>query len=83
MVCDEAPAATIGGFNEKGDATTLKLARHAARRVQISKAGPISLVAAEIHLGQNQRASATAGCTATYKLRAIRTSINIIDISMA
>jgi hypothetical protein len=39
MVGDEAPAATIGGFNGKGNATALK-----------SESGPASLVAAEIHL---------------------------------
>jgi hypothetical protein len=36
----------------------------------IPKNGPISLVAAEIHLGRGQLASATAGCAATFKLRA-------------
>jgi hypothetical protein len=39
MVGDEAPAATTGGFNGKGNATALK-----------SQRGPASLVAAEIHL---------------------------------
>jgi len=39
MAGDEAPAATIGGFNGKGNVTALK-----------SKSGPASLVAAEIHL---------------------------------
>jgi hypothetical protein len=35
-----------------------------------SGGGPTSLVAAEIHLGHGQRASATAGRSATFKLRA-------------
>jgi hypothetical protein len=71
MVLDEAPAATTGGFNGKGDVDRgnrpgLKLPGHFRRN------GPTSLVAAEIHLGCKPAASATAGCTATFKSRAIQ-----------
>jgi hypothetical protein len=49
------------------------------RRFNFSTCGPASLVAAEIHLGhKRQRASATAGCTATYKLRATSAGIKYI-----
>jgi hypothetical protein len=50
MVCDEAPAATIGGFNGKRNVTARKSVGW-ERRVQFLRSGPTSLVAAEIHLG--------------------------------
>jgi hypothetical protein len=50
MVRDEAPAATICGFNGKGKLTApISIQRQAPAR--FSRCGPISLVAAEIHLG--------------------------------
>jgi hypothetical protein len=52
MVCDEAPAATTGGFNGIGNATARKSARLAKRRFNFHGSGPTSLVAAEIHLGR-------------------------------
>jgi hypothetical protein len=59
MVDDEAPAATIGGFNEKRNVTELKSGRPAKRRLQFLGNGPTSLVAAEVHLGPE--ASGTCG----------------------
>jgi hypothetical protein len=52
MVCDEAPAATIGGCNGIGNATARKSARLGKRRFNSQGSGPASLVAAEIHLGR-------------------------------
>jgi hypothetical protein len=51
MVGDEAPAATIGGFNGKGRVTAPKSSRLEAP-AQFPRSGPTSLVAAEIHLGR-------------------------------
>jgi hypothetical protein len=50
MVRDEAPAATIGGFNgnEEYDRAEIGSARS---RVQFRRSGPTSFVAAEIHPG--------------------------------
>ncbi len=50
MVRDEAPAATIGGFNGIGNTTARKSIR--LTPVQFPGSGPTSLVAAEIHLGR-------------------------------
>src|SRR5258708_36948510 len=71
MVLDEAPAATTGGFNGKGNVDRgnrpgLKLPGHFRRN------GPTNLVAAEINLGCKPAAPGTAGFTATFKSRAIR-----------
>jgi hypothetical protein len=75
-VRDEAPAATTGGFNGKEcDRTGIAPAGIAGFN---PRSGPISLVAAEIHLGLGQRASATAGCTATFKLRARTSHENLL-----
>jgi hypothetical protein len=68
MVRDEAPAATFRGFNEREcDRAEIGSAGTAG---SIPGSGPASLVAAEIHLGHKPAASSTAGCTATFKLRA-------------
>jgi hypothetical protein len=50
MVRDEAPSATIGGFNGIRNVTALKSARRTSPGL-ISGNGPTSLVAAEIHPG--------------------------------
>jgi hypothetical protein len=74
MVLDEAPAATTGGFNGKGNVDRAEIGSAWQRRLEFPRSGPASLVAAEIHLGCKPAASVTAGCTATFKLRAIRVS---------
>jgi hypothetical protein len=51
MMRDEAPAATIGGFNGKGNVDRTEIGSAAKRRVQFPGSSPTSLVAAEIHLG--------------------------------
>jgi hypothetical protein len=50
MAYDEAPAATRGGFNGKGNVDRAEI-DSAEQAGSISKSGPTSLVAAEIHLG--------------------------------
>jgi hypothetical protein len=74
MVLDEAPAATTGGFNGKGNVDRAEIGSAWNCRVQFPRSDPTSLVAAEIHLGCKPAASATAGRTATFKLRAMCTS---------
>jgi hypothetical protein len=61
MKYDEAPAATSRGSTGKRILT-------AGKSTDFQRNAPTSLVAAEIHLGRNQRASMAAGCTATFKL---------------
>jgi hypothetical protein len=70
MLRDEAPAATIGGVNEKTECDRVEIGSASNAWFDFGS-GPASLVAAEIHSGHSQRASATAGCTATFKLHAI------------
>jgi hypothetical protein len=71
MVLNEAPAATTGGFNGKGNVDRAEIGPAWNCRVQFPRSDPTSLVAAEIHLGCKPAASATAGRTATFKLRAM------------
>jgi hypothetical protein len=71
MAGDDAPAATIGGYNGKGKVTAQKSIQRQAPARFSKVRGPTSLVAAEIHLGHSQRASAMAGCAAIFKLRAM------------
>jgi hypothetical protein len=51
MLRDEAPAATTGGFNGK-ECDRVETGSALDCRVQFPKNGPISFVAAEIHLGR-------------------------------
>jgi len=51
MARDEAPAATIGGINEKRNVTERKPVSASEAGLD-SGCGPTSLVAAEIHLGR-------------------------------
>jgi hypothetical protein len=54
----------------------------ASAGLNFEKNGPTSFVAAEIHLGHwGQQASATAGCSATFKLRASLRRKKYRDIS--
>jgi hypothetical protein len=68
MVRDEAPAATIGGFNGREcDRTEIGSAGQPAQFQETVR--PASLLRKSI-LDINQRASSAAGCNATFKLRA-------------
>ena len=51
MVCDEAPAATIGGLNGNCDCDRPQIGPAWETPVQFLGSDPTSLVAAEIHLG--------------------------------
>jgi hypothetical protein len=52
MIGDEAPAATIGGVNENGMRPPGNRLDQQGLGLQFPRNSPISLVAAEIHLGR-------------------------------
>jgi hypothetical protein len=83
MARNEAPAATIGGVNGKKGFDRAEIVPPTRRRLRFSKTvRPASLLRKSIQ-DLSLRTSASAGCTATFNLRATLEILQIIMNSIA